>query len=114
VSPKNDSDFLKIFSWENILVKSPYYEKGKQGKYIFPLFLQPPNLLKKNSLKKNFLTLPNTNFNQIPLFFKFIKTPYLKKTRCGIIKNQMFKPLCFPHPICFEKLTPKFISSTYF
>jgi hypothetical protein len=31
VPPKNDIDFLEIFSWENILVKSPYYEKGKKG-----------------------------------------------------------------------------------
>jgi len=29
VPPKNDIDFLEIFYWENILVKSPYYEKGK-------------------------------------------------------------------------------------
>jgi len=30
VPPQNDIDFLKIFSWENILVKSSYYEKGKK------------------------------------------------------------------------------------
>jgi hypothetical protein len=27
---KNDIDLKKIFSWENMLVKSPYNEKGKK------------------------------------------------------------------------------------
>ncbi len=31
-APKNSIDFRKIFSWENLFGKSPYYEKGKQGK----------------------------------------------------------------------------------
>jgi hypothetical protein len=41
VPPKNDIDFSKIFSWENILVKSPYYEKGqKKGrKREYPHFV---------------------------------------------------------------------------
>jgi hypothetical protein len=29
---KNDIDFGKIFGWEDIFGKSPYYEKRKQGK----------------------------------------------------------------------------------
>jgi len=50
VPPKNDIDFFKIFSWENILVKSPYYEKGKkrEKKGIPPFFPHPRN----NSFKK--------------------------------------------------------------
>jgi hypothetical protein len=30
VPPKNNIDFFKTFSWENILFKSPYYEANKK------------------------------------------------------------------------------------
>jgi hypothetical protein len=39
VPPKNNIDLLKIFYWENILVKSPYYEEKK--KVNTPLVPQP-------------------------------------------------------------------------
>jgi hypothetical protein len=47
---KTDIDFLKIFSWENMLVKSPHNEKGKkrEKKGILVFFPHPRN----NSLKK--------------------------------------------------------------
>jgi hypothetical protein len=47
--PKNDIDFLKIFSQENILVKSPYYEKRKKKeiKGIPPFFPNHPTPPKK-------------------------------------------------------------------
>jgi hypothetical protein len=49
VPPKNDIYFLEIFSWENILVKSPYYEKGKKGgkKQYSPCFSNHPTPFKK-------------------------------------------------------------------
>jgi hypothetical protein len=42
--PKHDIDFLKIFSWENILVKSPYYEKGEK-KGIPPFFFPTQEII---------------------------------------------------------------------
>jgi hypothetical protein len=46
-APKNNIDFRKIFSWENLFGKSPYYEKRKLAEIIGipPFFFpQPPNL----------------------------------------------------------------------
>jgi hypothetical protein len=43
---KNYIDFSKLFSWENIFVKSPYYGKRKKKEEkgnTSPLFPQPPN-----------------------------------------------------------------------
>jgi hypothetical protein len=42
VPPKNDIGFWKIFSWENILDKSPFMRKEKKGeKGNAPLFFAP-------------------------------------------------------------------------
>jgi hypothetical protein len=56
---KNDIVFFEIFSWENMLVKSRYNEKGeKREKKGIPLFFPHP---RNNSLgKKKLLTSPNT------------------------------------------------------
>jgi len=73
LSPKNYVDFLKIFSWEIILVKSSYYEKGKKGrKNEYPHFFPTQEITPR---KKNSLPLPIL-LNKTPLFFKFIKTPH--------------------------------------
>jgi hypothetical protein len=79
-APKNDIDFEKIFSRKNILVKSPYYEKGKKEKKkeIPRFFSQPLNPTQEiTPLKNKSLPLP-IPINKTPLFFKFIKTPHLK------------------------------------
>jgi len=79
-APKNDTDFEKIFSRKNILVKSPYYEKGKKEKKkeIPCFFSQPLNPTQEiTPLKNKSLPLP-IPINKTPLFFKFIKTPHLK------------------------------------
>jgi hypothetical protein len=62
-------DFSKLFSWENIFVKSPYYKKGKKRKKkgIPPPFsptTQPHP--RNNSLKKK---------NSSPLPIPLNKTP---------------------------------------
>jgi len=63
-------------SWENILVKSPYYEKGKKGRQKeYPPFSPTTQPHPRN---KSFpLPIP---LNKTPLFFKFTKTPHKKKT----------------------------------
>jgi hypothetical protein len=91
-APKNDIDFLKIFSWENILVKSSYYEKGqKRRKSKTPLFPQPHP--RNNSFKKkNSFPLP-IPLNKTPLFFKFAKTPhhFLKKRPYALLTQLLKK-----------------------
>jgi hypothetical protein len=42
VPPKNAIDLFKIFSWENILVKTPLYEKRKKKKEYPPFFPNHP------------------------------------------------------------------------
>jgi hypothetical protein len=57
---KNDIDFLKIFSQENILVKSPYYEKSfflKGNKGNTPLFSPTTQPHPRNDLER---TRPKT------------------------------------------------------
>jgi hypothetical protein len=71
VPPKNDIYFLKIFSWENILVKSPYYGKGKQKgeKGNIPPFsptTQPHP--RNNSLKKK-TPYPSFQYDLIKLLY---------------------------------------------
>jgi hypothetical protein len=100
VPSQNDIDFLKILSWENILVKSPYYEKGQKGKQKeYPLFsptTQP-------HLRNNSFPLP-IPFNKTLLFFKFTKTQHLKKKPLkDEFKKKKKKTLCFPHPTFFNK-----------
>jgi hypothetical protein len=80
VSPKNDIDFFRIFSWENILVKSPYYEKGKKGRkrenpHVFPI-------QENNSLRKKKKTHYPSQYHLIKLlhFSSSLKPPHLKKT----------------------------------
>jgi hypothetical protein len=70
--PKNDIDFFKIFSQENILVKSPYYEKRKKREY--PPFSQPPNPTQEITQKEP------SQYHLIELlyFSSSIKIPHLK------------------------------------
>jgi len=92
--PKNDIAFLRIFSWENILVKSSYYEKAKKGRKRntpFSPTTQPHP--RNNSLKKkNSFPLP-IPLNKNPLFFKLTKTPhhYIKKRPCTLLTQLLKK-----------------------
>jgi hypothetical protein len=76
VSPKNDIDFLKIFSWESIHVKSSYYEKGKNGskRENLPFF---PTQENNSSEKKNSLPLP-IPLNKTSSFSSSLKPRHLK------------------------------------
>jgi hypothetical protein len=69
---ENDIVFSKLFYWENIFVKSPYYERGKKEKKKGihtpappspqPFFPNHPTPPKKYLLgKKTSLPLPHTN-----------------------------------------------------
>jgi hypothetical protein len=79
-APKNAIDVSKIFFRKNILVKSPYYEKGKKREKgnTTLFFATTEHYPRNNSFKKEkSLPLPKP-LNKTPLFFKFIKTPHLK------------------------------------
>jgi hypothetical protein len=62
-------------SWENILVKSPYYEIGKKGnKKNTPLFLQPPNPTQE------IIPSPSPQYHLIKLlYFSSSLKPRIKK-----------------------------------
>jgi hypothetical protein len=100
--------FFLIFSWENILVKSPYYEKvKKKKKWEYPHFFPTQEITpwKKNSLP---LPIPHNKllyFSLKPHIFK--KNPLREEANLNILT------LCFPHPTLFLKLTPKLIHSAY-
>jgi hypothetical protein len=110
VPSQNDIDFLKILSGENILVKSPYYEKGQKGKQKeYPLFsptTQP-------HLRNNSFPLP-IPFNKTPLFFKFTKTQHLKKKPLkDEFKKKKKNPYAFLTQLFLMKMTPKLIHLAY-
>jgi hypothetical protein len=56
VPSKYDVDFLKIIYWENILVKSTYYEEKKREEKGIPPFFSP-----------NYPTHPRNNSLHLPI-----------------------------------------------
>ncbi len=89
--------FKKYFLGKLSLLTHHIMKKEKRReKKILPLFLPPPNPVQKIiPWKKQLLTPPNTKYNQIPLFFKFTKTPHLKKTPWETKFLKYFNPYAF-------------------
>jgi hypothetical protein len=80
VPPKNDINFLKIFLGKISLLRHHFMRKGKKKRKYLPFFPNHPSPPKNNSLEKKTPYPSQIPLNKTPLFFKFTKTPHLKKT----------------------------------
>jgi hypothetical protein len=85
-APKNDIDFLKNKSWENILVKSPYYEKGKKREYL-PFF---PNHPRNNYLKKKKTPYPFQYHLIKLLYFPSLVKAHIKRKKNPLRDGKKF------------------------
>jgi hypothetical protein len=81
--------FKKIFSWENILVKSSYYEKGKREKKEYPPFSSTTQPHSRNNSEKK-TPFPSQYHLIKLLYFSSSLKPHIIKKKGPMLSSPNF------------------------